>query len=68
MIRLRFEFVKKEGPKGAAVYQLLDYRPFPADVLPALLLFVCQEIDKINLPDDNPWKKSARTVLDTFKE
>lgn len=70
MILLRFQFVAKDGPtKGSKIYQLIDYRPFPADVLPAMLLFICQEIDRLNvIPDDNPWKKAARTVLDTFKE
>ena len=69
MIRLRFEFAKKEIGPGKAVYQLIDYRPFPADILPAMLLFVCKEIDKLNvIPDDNPYKKAARTVLDMFKE
>jgi len=69
MIRLRFEFAKKEVAPGKMVYTLIDYRPFPADILPAMLLFVCQEIDKLNvIPDDNPYKRVARTVLDTFKE
>lgn len=69
MIRLRFEFTKKEVSPGKAVYQLIDYRPFPADILPAMLLFVCQEIVKLNvIPDDNPYKSAARTVLDALKE
>jgi hypothetical protein len=102
VIRLRFEFIKKEvvTPSNAKcdghgwianpddhmrnmrcdgctacrpslqpsypVYQLIDYRPFPADVLPAMLLFICQEIEKLPLPNENPYRQVARSVLDTL--
>jgi hypothetical protein len=63
MITIRFQFLKKEVPGGHS-YMLVDYKPFPANVLPALLMFVCQEIVKLPLPEDNPYKRIAQTALE----
>ena len=62
MIHLRFEFVKRERD-GKYHYELVGMRPFPADILPAMLILICQEINKLDLPAENAIKLAAQDVL-----
>lgn len=59
-IRLDFERIRNATGEG---YRLLDSHPFPADLLPALLIYVCQEIGSLPLPEDNTYMRIAKRVL-----
>jgi hypothetical protein len=64
MITLRFNFVESKADNGQPIYKLIDHKPFPANILPAMLIFLSQEVVKLEgVPEDNEYKVAARNLL-----